>query len=103
MKTSTLRRKAPDSLAGRLAAFFKARPHVWIDGLILSRIAGQYAWRSRCSDLRRPPYRMDLRNRLRRVRVDDHTITISEYRFIPTEEKTVEGAAAGASTLTAAV
>ena len=35
-----------------LAAYFRDRPGQWVDGTVLAQIAGCYAWRSRCSDLR---------------------------------------------------
>jgi len=69
------------SLAGRLAQFFRARPGTWIDGRTLSTVAGNYAWRTRVSEIRRR-YGMPIENRLRRVTLDDgRTITISEYLF----------------------
>jgi hypothetical protein len=42
----------PDTatFTGRVAAYFTARPNVWIDGRDLSRVGGAYAWRSRVSD-----------------------------------------------------
>jgi hypothetical protein len=67
-----------------LAAFFRAHPNEWIDGQALARIAGAYAWRSRVSDLRRPPYQMFIQNRLRRVRCR----VTSEYRWISAPEQT---------------
>lgn len=68
-----------------LAAFFRARPGVWVDGRELSTLAGTYAWRSRCSDLRRAPYSMAIANRQRRVKRPDDTsfVIISEYRYEP--------------------
>lgn len=68
------------SLTDRLAAYFKARPGTWIDGMELSHVAGGYAWRSRCADVRRK-YGMTIENRQRRER----WITISEYRYVPEE------------------
>ena len=67
----------------RLAAFFLARPQVWIDGQELSSIAGAYAWRTRASELRRPPFNMQIENRQRRVRRDGRAFVISEYRYVP--------------------
>jgi hypothetical protein len=77
------------SLAAQLAAFFRARPNTWIDGRNLARIAGYAAWRTRCSDLRRAPYRMTIENRQRHVRLDGQAFTVTEYRFaeeIPSDE-----------------
>lgn len=70
-----------------LAAFFKRRPLEWIDGKRLARIAGQYAWRSRVSDLRRAPYSMTIENRQRSGMSVYQTVNArwkrSEYRFVP--------------------
>ena len=75
-----------------LAAFFRARVGEWIDGRVLANVAGAYAWRSRCSDLRHAPFNMRIENRQRRVSVLDvggvvaisesRPFTISEYRFV---------------------
>jgi hypothetical protein len=74
------------SLAERLAAFFREHPRKWIDGRKLASIAGGYAWRTRVSDLRRPPYSMTLENRLRHIKTtDDGRLTVSEYRCVPAE------------------
>jgi len=78
------------SRAAQLAAFFRARPRIWIDGRTLSTVAGAYAWRTRTSDLRRSPFNMPIENRQRHIRVDGHLVTISEYRFVP-----IDGAADG--------
>lgn len=75
------------SRADRLAMFFQTHPNTWIDGMTLSGIAGQYAWRSRVSDLRRPPYNLTVVNRQRRVRRDDareSSFVVSEYRLVST-------------------
>lgn len=72
------------SRAARLAAYFRERPHTWIDGQRLGPIAGLYAWRTRLSELRRPPFNMRLENRLRSVRRDDGThFIVSEYCYLP--------------------
>ena len=77
------------TLCDRLAAHFKARPGVWIDGRELAEVAGAYAWRSRVSDLRREPYYMAIENRQRKV--DDYTI--SEYRYaVPDAASSAEAA-----------
>ena len=91
------------SLVERLAAYFRERPSRWIDGAELASIAGRYAWRTRASDLRRPPFNMRILNRQRHLRTDDgRTITISEYRFDP-GVTAQEGAAGDAGTSPAAV
>lgn len=70
---------SPETLCGRLAAFFKARPLVWVDGRELATVAGSYGWRTRVSDLRRPPYNLTIENRQRRATL----WVVSEYRFVP--------------------
>ena len=79
----SVQRKSALSLADRLAAYFKARPNVWIDGRELAKIAGAYAWRTRVSDLRHEPYRMHVENRKRRYHDIAHSFTVSEYRYLP--------------------
>jgi len=73
------------TLTGTLAAYFRAREGEWIDGMELARVAGSYAWRSRCSDLRRAPYLMRIENRVRLVRDPlgrMHDRKVSEYRWV---------------------
>ena len=86
------------SLAAKLAAFFRERPGVWVDGRWLAAVAGAYGWRSRVSNLRQPPYRMVIENRQRReTRIDDGCLyTVSEYRYVPDEQAmhTRQGSAA---------
>jgi hypothetical protein len=65
----------------RLAQYFLERPARWIDGRELATIAGAYAWRTRLSELRRPPYDLRVENRQRRIRVGGAAVTISEYRL----------------------
>lgn len=76
-----------------LAALFNEYPHVWIDGRTLANVAGAYAWRTRVSDLRKPPYAMAIENRQRHVcNVDGSgAATISEYRFTPTDSNCAHG------------
>ncbi len=67
----------------RLARFFLERPGQWLDGAQLATVAGQYAWRSRVSDLRRPPFNLRIENRQRRERrPDGRGFTVSEYRLV---------------------
>ena len=75
------------SLCDKLAAYFSARQGQWIDGLILATVAGSYAWRSRCSDLRKPPYRMVIENRVRTVQQNGRTFKVSEYRYQPAKSE----------------
>ena len=71
------------TLCDVLAAYFKRRPHVWIDGKELATVAGGYAWRSRCADLRRAPFNMRIENRQQRIKTPSGKFTISEYRYVP--------------------
>ena len=66
------------TLAGIVAAYFKARPGQWIDGRDLMTVAGSYGWRTRVSDCRRPPYNLRIDNRQRRV----GQYTVSEYMLV---------------------
>jgi hypothetical protein len=93
----------PLSLVERLAALFRSQPNEWIDGRVLARTAGYAAWRTRVSDLRRQPFAMTMVNRQRHVRVDGRHFTISEYKFVVSEDQTEKGAASGAGTSPAAV
>lgn len=87
-----------------LAALFTAKPNTWIDGRELSQHAGCYAWRTRISDLRRPPFNWRIVNRQRRVRrTDGGEFVISEYRFEAPESRDREEAADGVSAPPAAM
>jgi hypothetical protein len=67
-----------------LAQFFRRRPNVWIDGRQLANVAGAYAWRTRLSDLRRPPYSMAVENVVRRAELEPgRKFAVSEYRYVP--------------------
>lgn len=71
------------SLVARLARFFRSHERQWVDGKSLASIAGGYAWRTRCSDLRRAPFFMAIENRQRRVETaPGKFITVSEYRYV---------------------
>jgi hypothetical protein len=66
------------SFRGSLAVLFRSHPGEWIPHRELTRIGGFCAWRTRVSELRRPPYSMQIDNRIRRL--DGYVI--SEYRFV---------------------
>jgi hypothetical protein len=71
------------SRSARLANFFRGSPGQWIDGRVLATVAGYYGWRSRVSDVRRPPYNLMIENRQRAVTQADGTaFTVSEYRMV---------------------
>jgi hypothetical protein len=86
-----------ETLNDKLEAFFKLRPGEWIDGRDLAGIAGAYAWRSRCSDLRKHRG-MTIENRQRQdwnfSRGERYTI--SEYRYVPDLPTHVEPSGQGA-------
>lgn len=69
----------PLSMAERLAGYFALRPGQWVDGKQLALVAGGYAWRTRVSDIRKPPFLMTVENR---VRVVDG-MKLSEYQYVP--------------------
>ena len=93
-------RRGP-SLAERLAEFFTTHPHTWHDGVLLGTVAGRYGWRSRISDIRRPPFSMVIENRQRQVRSSrGELVTVSEYRYLPPAADTPEIAADSDWTLT---
>jgi hypothetical protein len=48
----------------------------------LATVAGFYAFRTRCSDLRKPPYNLTIENRVRTVKDGDKTFRVSEYRLV---------------------
>lgn len=78
------------TLADRLESFFDEHPGEWLDGRELAKIGGAYAWRTRVSDLRKPPYRMRILNRRRRVEQDGRVWSVSEYSYQPEPENTCD-------------
>jgi hypothetical protein len=78
---SSAKRDSPSALRDKVASFFKETPDKWIDGRVLSRIGGTYAWRTRVSECRLQ-LGMNIQNRQRRGK--GHTI--SEYCYIPEED-----------------
>jgi hypothetical protein len=86
------------SLCDKLEAYFRDRPHRWLTAQMLMQVAGQMAWRTRVSDLRKRG--MDIENRTRRVSIhadgcpsnvlnyapcscSRRSFTVSEYRYVP--------------------
>jgi hypothetical protein len=72
-----------ESLNDKLEAFFKARPHTWIDGKDLAEIAGGYAWRTRVSDLRKQRGMTILNDVVTLKDAHGKTFKISHYRYVP--------------------
>lgn len=66
------------TMCERLAMHFKAHPDTWLDARGLLSVAGFGGWRTRISNLRYPPYNMQIVNRTRR----EHGYTVSEYKFV---------------------
>jgi hypothetical protein len=64
-----------------LAEFLRARPNQWVDGRVLARTAGFSGWRARISECRK--LGMTICNRKRRVRVGEHSVCVTEYRYEP--------------------
>lgn len=86
---------ATRTLCDQLAAFLKQRPNTWIDGREIARIAGAYAWRSRISNLRRPPYGMAIENRQYIEKLaDGRKVRVSLYQYVPAETQTTATEAA---------
>ena len=76
------------TLTARLASFFDQRPHVWIDGRELAKVAGFYSWRTRLSEHRQSLEAANLgaiEQRTRRVKGPDGktSYVVSEYRYVP--------------------
>jgi hypothetical protein len=87
----------PSTLTANLAAYLRRRPGQWINAREFFPIAGSFGWRSRLSDCRHR-FNMKIRNRLRRVKVDDRTIIVTEYQFQPeqpAQQLTLKEEAAG--------
>ena len=61
-----------------VAAYFKAHPGVWIDGLELARVGGAYAWRTRLSECRVAG--MDIENVVRVVPNTHRKVSLYRYR-----------------------
>lgn len=74
----------PLSFTERVAQAFQNRPNQWIDGRELAQIGGAYAWRSRVSDCRKPPFNLRIDNRVRAMQDEDgRRWTRSEYCYVP--------------------
>lgn len=85
MDTDTLHPEPSNGLADKLARFFRERPNQWLDARQLFAHGGSFGWRSRVSDIRRPPFNMTIRNRQQRIAPDPREphrkITITEYKY----------------------
>jgi hypothetical protein len=73
------------SLCDKLEAYLRARPLKWIDGRMFGPIAGEFAWRTRISNLRRDRG-MTIENRVRTIKREGFSYRISEYMFVPEGE-----------------
>lgn len=72
------------SLNDRLAAYFKSRPNVWIDGRQLAEVGGYAAFRTRVSNLRRQRG-MTIENRWHDECVRGRKFRVTEYRLVVSE------------------
>ena len=54
------------SLTAQVGWYFTSHPGEWLDARALAHIAGIGGWRTRVSELRHPPYSLDIRWRLRK-------------------------------------
>jgi hypothetical protein len=71
------------SLCESLAAYFQAHSNEWVDARQLLSIAGFAGWRTRISDLRKPPFSMEIQNRVyKQVNLAGERYTVSEYKFV---------------------
>ena len=46
-----------------VAQLFRSKPGEWVPAPDLVRVGGMLGWRTRISDLRKPPYSMQIENR----------------------------------------
>lgn len=94
MESQTLPKSAASgkrvSFVEQIARLFVSRPGCWISSDQLSAVGGRCAWRTRIADARRPPYSLQIENRQRRVRANDQTVTVSEYRLVTSKVDVVE-------------
>lgn len=81
-QTFQRRRAMSTTFRDQVAAFLKARPGQWVDGLTLASVGGVYASRTRISECRRQ-LGMTIRNRVRRK---PNGVKVSEYCYIPAEK-----------------
>lgn len=70
---------ARQSMCARLARFLLIHRGEWIDGKVLAKHGGAYAYRTRLSDLRKRPWLLQIDNRVRTVEQDGVTFKVSEY------------------------
>lgn len=72
------------TLNDRLAAYFMERPGAMVNARDLLPIAGFAGWRTRLSELRHPPYNMDIRNVPGTFRASDGQVyRTSHYVYHP--------------------
>lgn len=69
------------TLCETLADYLKARPNEWIDGHALLDIGGTFAFRTRLSELRRPPFNMTIENQTTRHAFMGRKWTETKYRY----------------------
>jgi hypothetical protein len=84
--------KEHQTYADRLADLFRSMPGQWIDSETLSKVGGRCAWRTRVSNLRYPPYEMQVRNRQRTADTPIGSFKVSEYCYQPDAVPSLEHA-----------
>ncbi len=62
-----------------VAQYFKARPGIWISALDVARVGGLLSSRTRISELRKPPYSMQIENDTRSGPKHEK---VSLYRYV---------------------
>jgi len=68
------------SYVQKVLQVFQANENVWVNADLLASRGGRYAWRTRISNLRKPPYNLSIENRQRKAEAGH---VISEYRYVP--------------------
>lgn len=73
----------PKNFTERVIALLESKRGQWVDGQDIAEVGGCYAWRSRLSDARKPPYNRVIENRQRHlVSMTGKKFTVSEYRLV---------------------
>ena len=77
------------TLTAKLARHFEQHPNTWLDARGLLSVAGFGGWRTRVSDLRKPPYSMVIENKVSTRVIEGQRITDSFYRYVPAAERQI--------------
>ena len=71
---------ASESLCARVARLLLSKRGQWVDGREIAKVGGYAGYRTRLSNLRKAPWWLDVRNRVRTVTNGDRTFKVSEYQ-----------------------